>query len=111
VGEEEFETLAKDRMTPSVYSYVAGWAGTGATARGNRDAFWRHVLRPRAKSAEDARPPGGVAEKMLSQPSRSHRRAVRRASLASRRRFGIVAASLTNRGSLSNVGMLVRGFT
>ena len=45
---EEFETLAKDRMTPSVYSYVAGWAGTGATARGNRDAFWRHVLRPRA---------------------------------------------------------------
>ena len=41
---EEFEPLARERMLPSNWNYVAGWAGTGATARANRDAFWRHVI-------------------------------------------------------------------
>ena len=45
---DEFEPLARDRMESSCYAYVAGWAGTGATAQANRDAFWRYVLRPRA---------------------------------------------------------------
>ena len=45
---EEFEALARERMTPSVYDYVAGWAGSGATARANQEAFWRYVIRPRA---------------------------------------------------------------
>ena len=44
---EAFEPLAQQRMTPSVYSYVAGWAGTGATTRANRAAFGRYVLQPR----------------------------------------------------------------
>ena len=44
---EEFEPLAKERLLPSNYNYVAGWAGTGATARANRDAFWRYVISPR----------------------------------------------------------------
>ena len=44
---EEFEPLAKERMTPASYSYMAGWAGTGATTRANREAFGRHVLLPR----------------------------------------------------------------
>ena len=45
---EEFEALAKERLLPSNYGYIAGWAGTGAATRANRDAFWRHVLLPRA---------------------------------------------------------------
>jgi 4-hydroxymandelate oxidase len=45
---EEFEPLARERTTRSVADYVAGAAGSGATARLNREAFWRHVLRPRA---------------------------------------------------------------
>lgn len=44
---EEFEPLAKERMTPAAYGYIAGWAGTGATTRANREAFGRHVLLPR----------------------------------------------------------------
>jgi len=44
---EEFEPLAKERLTPSTYSFYAGWAGSGATAKANREAFWRHVLLPR----------------------------------------------------------------
>ena len=45
---DEFEPLANERMEPSCYGYVTGWAGTGATAQANRDAFGRYVLRPRA---------------------------------------------------------------
>jgi 4-hydroxymandelate oxidase len=45
---DEFEPLAKQRMEPSCYSYVAGWAGTGATALANRQAFSRYVLMPRS---------------------------------------------------------------
>ena len=45
---DEFEPLAKERLLPSNYGYIAGWAGTGAAHRANREAFWRHVLLPRA---------------------------------------------------------------
>lgn len=45
---DEFEPLARQRMHPANAAYVAGWAGTGATARANDEAFWRCVLRPRA---------------------------------------------------------------
>jgi 4-hydroxymandelate oxidase len=44
---EEFEPLAKERMTPTAYGFIAGWAGSGATTQANRAAFWRHVLLPR----------------------------------------------------------------
>jgi 4-hydroxymandelate oxidase len=44
---EEFEPLARQRMDPTCANYVAGWAGTGATAAANREAFSRYVLRPR----------------------------------------------------------------
>ena len=45
---EEFETLARERTTTLTADYVAGWAGSGATARANRAAFWRYVIRPHA---------------------------------------------------------------
>lgn len=44
---EEFEPLARARMEPSAYGYVAGWAGTGWTTRHNRAAYGRWVFRPR----------------------------------------------------------------
>ena len=44
---EEFEPLARERMTPSAYGYVAGGAGTGATTAANREAFSRWMIRPR----------------------------------------------------------------
>jgi len=44
---EEFEPLARERLDPTVYSYVAGWAGAGASAAANREAFLRRVLVPR----------------------------------------------------------------
>lgn len=44
---DEFEPLAAQRMDPTCHSYVAGWAGTGATAAANRQAFSRYVLVPR----------------------------------------------------------------
>jgi 4-hydroxymandelate oxidase len=44
---DEFEPLARERTTRPVADYVAGWAGSGATTRMNREAFWRYVLRPR----------------------------------------------------------------
>jgi 4-hydroxymandelate oxidase len=45
---DEFPALASERMDPANTGYVNGWAGTGATARANEDAFWRYVLQPRA---------------------------------------------------------------
>lgn len=41
------EEVARDRMGPQPYGYVAGAAGTGATARANRAAFDGHRLVPR----------------------------------------------------------------
>jgi 4-hydroxymandelate oxidase len=45
---EEFETLAAERMHPSAYAYIRGWAGSGWTARQNSLAYRHWVLRPRA---------------------------------------------------------------
>jgi len=45
---EDFEPLAAQRMHPTAYAYIRGWAGSGWTWRQNVLA-WRHwVLRPRA---------------------------------------------------------------
>ncbi|HVA88085.1 MAG TPA: alpha-hydroxy acid oxidase [Candidatus Saccharimonadales bacterium] len=44
---EEFEPLAAERMHPTAYDYVRGWAGTGWTDRQNALAFRRWVFRPR----------------------------------------------------------------
>lgn len=41
------ERLAGERIAPAVYGYVAGAAGTGSTARANREAFERRRLVPR----------------------------------------------------------------
>jgi 4-hydroxymandelate oxidase len=45
---EEFEPLAKERMPIEGYGFYAGWAGTGAAARGNLEAYTRWRFRPRA---------------------------------------------------------------
>lgn len=44
---EEFEDLARERMPIEGYSFIAGWAGSGAAARGNREAYARWTFRPR----------------------------------------------------------------
>jgi 4-hydroxymandelate oxidase len=44
---EEFEPLAAERMHPSTYGYVRGWAGSGWTTRNNQAAFKRWMFRPR----------------------------------------------------------------
>ncbi|MFD7661164.1 alpha-hydroxy-acid oxidizing protein [Streptomyces sp. NPDC059788] len=41
------EDVARDRLGPKPYWYIAGAAGTGATARANRAAFDRHRIVPR----------------------------------------------------------------
>jgi lactate 2-monooxygenase len=41
------EALAKDKLSREAYDYVAGSAGTGDTARANREAFRRWRLVPR----------------------------------------------------------------
>jgi len=43
----QFEPLAKDRMDPGAWDYVAGGAGDEVTLRENREAFARFKLRPR----------------------------------------------------------------
>ena len=45
---EEFEPLAKERMPIEGYGFYAGWAGTGAAARGNLEAYTRWRFRMRA---------------------------------------------------------------
>lgn len=44
---DELEALAQQRMTPQAYGYIAGAAGTGDTARANREAFRRYRIVPR----------------------------------------------------------------
>ena len=44
---EEFEPLAAERMHPTTYAYVRGWAGSGWTTRNNVAAFQRWMFRPR----------------------------------------------------------------
>ena len=43
----EFERLARDRMDPGAWDYVAGGAGDEITLRENRESFARIKLRPR----------------------------------------------------------------
>jgi len=43
----EFEPLARDRMDPGAWDYVAGGAGDEVTLRENREAYGRIKLRPR----------------------------------------------------------------
>lgn len=47
VNLEEFEALARERLTPSAYDYYAGGAGDEVTLRRNRQAFERIALAPR----------------------------------------------------------------
>ena len=44
---EEFEPLARARMTDASYNYVSGAAGSGGAAVANREAYSRWVFRPR----------------------------------------------------------------
>ncbi|GLW06631.1 oxidoreductase [Microtetraspora sp. NBRC 13810] len=46
-GLTELEGLARERLDPRAFGYVAGSAGTGWTARANRDAFERRRIVPR----------------------------------------------------------------
>src|SRR3954454_6910059 len=41
------EALAKEKLSKEAYDYVAGSAGTGDTARANREAFRRWRIVPR----------------------------------------------------------------
>ena len=41
------EALAKEKLPREAYGYVAGSAGTGDTARANREAFQRWRIVPR----------------------------------------------------------------
>lgn len=50
---DEFEPLARARMTPSAFGYVAGGADDEATLRRNRAAFGRFLLRPRVLGGFD----------------------------------------------------------
>jgi 4-hydroxymandelate oxidase len=44
----EFEDLARERLTPTAYDYIAGGAAGEATVRANREAFERWRFVPRA---------------------------------------------------------------
>lgn len=43
----DYESLAKDKLSPMAWDYYAGGSGDELTVRGNRDAFSRYRLRPR----------------------------------------------------------------
>jgi isopentenyl diphosphate isomerase/L-lactate dehydrogenase-like FMN-dependent dehydrogenase len=47
VNVSDFETIARERMTPSAFDYYAGGAEDEVTLSENRDAFRRIALRPR----------------------------------------------------------------
>ncbi len=44
---DEYEPIAKERLSPDVYGFFAGGAGDERTLLANRDAFDRWVFRPR----------------------------------------------------------------
>jgi 4-hydroxymandelate oxidase len=48
---DDFEPLARERLSPDVYGYYAGGAGDEWTLRENRAAFERLVIRPRMLTA------------------------------------------------------------
>ena len=44
---DDLEAHARDRLSPQAYGYIAGAAGTGDTARANREAFRRYRIVPK----------------------------------------------------------------
>ena len=55
VSLESLEALAKERLPPEAYAYVAGGAGSEDTVRANREAFRRHRIVPRMLSGVSRR--------------------------------------------------------
>jgi lactate 2-monooxygenase len=47
VAFDEWESLARERIDPAAFDYIAGGAGSEATMRANREAFERRRIRPR----------------------------------------------------------------
>lgn len=47
VAPEEWEALAREKMDPGAFDYIAGGAGRESTMRANLDAFERRRIRPR----------------------------------------------------------------
>jgi isopentenyl diphosphate isomerase/L-lactate dehydrogenase-like FMN-dependent dehydrogenase len=47
VGYDEWEARAREKLDPANFDYIAGGAGTEATMRANREAFYRRRLRPK----------------------------------------------------------------
>src|SRR5918911_3439442 len=47
VAAEDWEALARERLEPGAFDYIAGGAGSESTMRANREAFERRRLRPR----------------------------------------------------------------
>jgi lactate 2-monooxygenase len=47
VSAEEWEALAREKLDPGAFDYIAGGAGRESTMRANREAFERRRLRPR----------------------------------------------------------------
>jgi L-lactate dehydrogenase (cytochrome) len=62
------ETVAQTRLSDRAYGYVAGAAGTGSTARANRDAFERWRIVPRLLRDVDV---ASVATEVLGTPMRA----------------------------------------
>lgn len=47
VSAEEWEALAKEKLDPGAFDYIAGGAGAESTMRANREAFEQRRIRPR----------------------------------------------------------------
>ena len=47
VAAEEWESLAREKLDPGAFDYIAGGAGGESTMRANREAFERRRIRPR----------------------------------------------------------------
>jgi isopentenyl diphosphate isomerase/L-lactate dehydrogenase-like FMN-dependent dehydrogenase len=57
---DELEEVARARLTPASYDYIAGGAGDERTLRENRDAFARLRLRPRVLTGVESATTGTV---------------------------------------------------
>src|SRR5918911_4630992 len=66
VAAEDWEALARERLEPGAFDYIAGGAGAEATMRANREAFERRRLRPRMLAGHTAR---DVSVEVLGTPS------------------------------------------
>ena len=109
---EEFETLAKERLLPSNYGYIAGWAGTGAAHA--REP--RCVLAPRPAAARARRRPHRRPQHDRPRPAHRPARPVRAvglpAAVAPRRRAGggpRVAPRRHDDGPQHELQLLARG--